>query len=244
MLAQWNFNTSTAPSTVDSHFLGTPSVSLIGGVTGTLASGSGSSDPTQPGTAYNLTNFPAQSTASGTAGAEYDFNTTNYTLSTFSFDLRTSNTASRNYDLQYSTDGSTWQEVQLFAATVADGFNNGNTFDFSSIPAASNDPNFKVRVVSVFSPTGFSDGTATYGDNSAYQLAQNIATKSYAATGTWRFDNVTLNGTYNPPDFTPSNLTWNTSSGTWDTTTSNWLNGAAAFDLFANQWARRQCDLQ
>ena len=37
---------------------------------------------------------------------------------------------------------------------------------------------------------------------------------------------VTLNGTYNPPNFTPSNLTWNTNSGTWDTTTTNWLNGA------------------
>ena len=39
---------------------------------------------------------------------------------------------------------------------------------------------------------------------------------------------VTLNGTYTPPDFTPSNLTWNTNSGTWDTTTHNWLNGATS----------------
>ena len=68
VLAQWNFNTSTAPSTVDSHFLGTPAVSLLGGVTATLASGSGSSDSVQPGQAYNLTTFPSQSTASGTAG--------------------------------------------------------------------------------------------------------------------------------------------------------------------------------
>ena len=173
ILAQWNFNNSTAPSTVDSHFSGTPTVSLLGGVTGTLASGSGSTDTSPTNNAYNLTTFPAQSTASETAGAEYDFNTTNYTISSFGFDLRTSNTSSRNYELQYSTDGSTWQEAQLSPRPSP----TGSTTETPSISAASPPP--ATTLISKFASSRFSAppdsrmGREPMDANVAYQLAQN-----------------------------------------------------------------------
>ena len=237
-LASWNFNNdSTAPTASHPNLLATPSISLVGGTTATFASGSGSSDAVQPGRGYNTTSYPAVTSSNKSAGIRFNFNTTNFDISTFAFDWRTSNTSSRWLQLQYTTDGSSWTDAAIFSSTGGDDWNNNLAYDFSSTAGVDNNPNFAVRMVSLFSPNGFTQttgGLQTYGPDQAYRAA-NADDRAYATTGTWRFDTVSLEGTYNSVVFNPTNLTWNTGSGTWDTVTSNkpWLNPTNQASAFA-----------
>lgn len=210
-ITQWDFNTgNTTPST------GSGMVTTVGGVTNpSFNSGSGSSDPTQPGSAYQTSTYPAQGENSGTAGIQIDVDTTGFDNIVCSFDLRTSNTSSRWYQIQYTTDGTNFLDfgspvrLERFNANeppdeigTGDFFSNELTADLSSISGVSNNPNFAFRVVSVFSPvafTQFSNG-AEFGPNEAYEAARNRpaslgANSAYLGTGTWRFDMVTVSGT-------------------------------------------------
>ena len=104
-ITQWNFNNqTTAPST------GSGSLVLVGGVTDNSFSletdaTNTSSDPAGTNYTYSTTNYPAQGTASQTAGAEFDVSTAGYQSISIYFDIRTSNTSSKYYILQYSIDG-------------------------------------------------------------------------------------------------------------------------------------------
>lgn len=186
-ITQWNFNASNLTPDINLTN-GTPSLSLFGGTTATFAAGTGSnnansSDPTQPGQAWNTTTYAAQNTASGTRGIEMFLPTTDgssgFSNLVLRFDQRLSNAASRTYELQYTTNGTNWQTFTSFFGHAGDSFAT-HTFDFTGVTAANNNPNFGIRVVSVFDPLL----------GNAYGPAD--PTSNYATSGTVRYDMVTL----------------------------------------------------
>jgi MYXO-CTERM domain-containing protein len=128
-----------------------------------------------------------------------------------SFNHRASGTNSRWAQVDYTLDGGT---------TWVTGFWNNNgglsphdtfytfTVDFSSVSGANNNAGFGFRIVSIFSPQAFNqNSTLSYGANAAYMRANadakfaptaGVGTSDYGTGGTWRFDNVTVNGTAIP----------------------------------------------
>ncbi|MFN0011697.1 MAG: lamin tail domain-containing protein [Phycisphaerales bacterium] len=144
----WNFNTdSTLPTT------GTGTLTLINGVTGTFNAGS-PNDLAIPNRAYNTTNYPAQGTGSGTSGVQFAASTVGFEQVIFKFDQRHSNTSSRYVQVIYSINGTTFQDAPngLFMAVDGDTWHTDRTIDFTNVAGVNNNPNFKVRVVSVFDP--------------------------------------------------------------------------------------------
>ncbi|HAC91543.1 MAG TPA: hypothetical protein DCF63_13070 [Planctomycetaceae bacterium] len=212
-ITQWNFQDGVGGTNTPN--IGTGTISHLGGVTHTgFNSGSGSSDPVQPGSAHQTTTYPAQSTASGTAGIQFAVNTTGFQNVICKFDLRTSNTSSRWYQIKYTTDGINFVDLgtpvrlERFDTSdppneigVGDFFSNQRTVDFTGVPAGNNNPNFAFQVVSVFSPVAFTEfvSSTNYLENVAYEAARNrgpgLGTQSAYAGGTWRFDMVTIEGT-------------------------------------------------
>jgi hypothetical protein len=202
VITQWNFNSnpadgststgSTMPST------GTGSLSAIGGVTSSYASGAsngGSSDPaTTDNTGFALTGWPVQGTANKTAGIQWAASTTGFQDIQVTFDLRHSNTGPAHLQFQYTADITAttpvWTDFQVNAATSGDAWF-ARTYDLSAVTALDNNPNAGFRVVSAFAPS-----------SSAY--APSNSSSSYAPGGTWRFDMVTVKGTTAAPsDVTP-----------------------------------------
>jgi len=136
-------------------------------------------------------------------GAQFNSSTLGYQNITFTWDQRWSNTAANTVRLQYTTDGSTWVSFTMTGAntTFCNGSINGNgcfeanlvgdeyrrtSVNFSAILAANNNPNFGVRLLaSHYQATG--------------QFRQ-VSTPALVANplGTWRFDNVSFNGTLLP----------------------------------------------
>lgn len=203
VVTQWNFNgssTSTVPGGVSSPTAstGSGSASLVGGTVGSFASGTangGSSDPVNtspPNYAWGTTTYAAPGTGSGTRGVQFNVSTLGFDSVTVSWDQRHSNTSSRFLQFQYSLDGINFtsaglgsQNDGIFQGTSGDTWFNGRSIDLSSIAGASNNASFAFRIVAIFDPAG-----------SGY-VASN-GTSTYAATGTWRFDMVTLNGNLVP----------------------------------------------
>jgi MYXO-CTERM domain-containing protein len=195
-ITQWNFNGDSATTIPGGTSAPTPSVgsgtaSLIGGTTGSFASGasnSGSSDPVTtnpPNFAWGTTAYPAASTGDKTAGTQYLVSTVGYEDIVVSYDLRHSNTSSRYEQVQYTTNGTTWIDAVTFDGNAGDTWFKARTFDLSAIPAADANASFGVRIVSTFAP-----------ETTGYAASSSVGT--YAGTGTWRFDMVTISGTAVP----------------------------------------------
>lgn len=186
-VTQWNFNSptpdnntgtgTTAPS------IGTGTASLVGGTTASFASGDasgGSSDPASgDDSGWNTTTYAAQGTAAKARGAQFAVDTTGWKDIVIGYDLRHSNTSSRYEQVQYSLDGSTFIDVALFDGNAGDTWFNGRSVDLSGIAGANNNANFAFRVVSSFAP-----GSSAY--------APSNSSSAYSASGTWRFDMVTV----------------------------------------------------
>jgi hypothetical protein len=202
IITQWDFEGDViTPSTGDG------TASLIGGTTSTFATGSGG------GRGWNTTNYPAQSVGSGTAGVSFLVDTTGYKKLRMDFDHRASGTASRWAQLDYTLDGgSSW--VTGFWNNGGDLSPHDNFYSFSidlgSLAGASNNPDFGVRIVSIFSPLAFSQNASlSYGADEAYMRANlqavfsgtGVGSGNYGAGGTWRFDNVTFTGVPEPSAF-------------------------------------------
>lgn len=198
IVTQWNFN-GTSATTVPgggsspSASIGSGTASLVGGVTGSFASGvsnGGSSDPVitnPPNFGWGTTTYAAQNVGSGSTGVQFNVSTVGYEDIFVVWDQRHSNTSSRFAQLQYSLDGVTFNDFgSAFEATAGgDTWYNGRSVDLSSIAGADNNANFAVRIVAVFAPS-----------TSAY--AASTTSSSYAGSGTWRFDMVTVSGTALP----------------------------------------------
>jgi hypothetical protein len=177
LVALWDFNSAdTAIQLVPTSGNGT--ITLLGGVTVTSVSGTGSSDPATTGDqAINLTGFPAQGNAPRTAGIEIAAGTTGFRDIVLKFDFRSSNTGSRKIQVLYTVNGTDYVDGPSFVIATGGAFTNGLTADFSAVTAANDNPLFRVRVVSDFDGDAYAAVSGTYG-----------------IAGTWRFDYLTVSG--------------------------------------------------
>jgi hypothetical protein len=210
IITQWNFDSaSLSPST------GTGAASYVGGTTATNASGTnpaGFAAGNSSAYGWNTTTYANQSAGSGTRGVQFLVSTAGKSNIMLTFDHRGSGTASRWARVDYTLDG---------GASWTTGFWNNNgglsphdTFhsfnvDLSSVTAANNNAGFGFRIVSIFSPLAFDQNSSLspFAANTAYMRANSgavyspntsTATGDYGATGTWRFDNVTVSGVPEP----------------------------------------------
>ena len=182
IITQWAFtNAGDLNPTV-----GSGTASLIGGVSQVAQDD-----------ALRITGFPAQSTASGTAGLQLMLSTEGYQPLQLTFRQRSSGTMSRWAEIQYTTNGG--------ASWVAAGNNSGGLsphdtyyefeFDLSFISGISNNPQFGLRIVSSFSPVAFDDGLGNnFSANTAYHRARISGGDPYSGDGNWRLQDVTIFG--------------------------------------------------
>lgn len=192
-VTQWDFNSnppdasnstgSTSPST------GAGAISAIGGVSVSFGSGTsngGSSDPAAAdNTGWAVTGFPSVSTGDKTAGIQFNASTASYQNIIVTFDLRHSNTSSRYEQFQYTLDASVaspiWVDFGVGDGNAGDTWFNNRTYNLSAVTGLNNNANAAFRVVS------------TFNGGSGYSASSSGST--YAGSGTWRFDMVTVTGT-------------------------------------------------
>jgi len=213
----WNFNSNPSDANTATGLL-TPAIgsgagSLLGGNTASFASGDASGGSTDPNlgddSAWNTTTYPLITAGSGTAGARFSSSTLGFYNIEVSLDLRTSNTSSRYWQFLYTTDGSTFSPFggstvngtpNIFTSAGGDTWNNNWSVSLVGVSGVDNNPNFAFQLVSVFSPTAFTQttgGLASYGANAAYR-ASAADDRAYAATGTARFDMVEVTSVPEP----------------------------------------------
>ncbi|MGY6560760.1 MAG: SusE domain-containing protein [Luteibaculaceae bacterium] len=181
----------------------------------------------------NTLGYPAQSSGSGTAGIQFSTSTIGFKDIKVSYKIRPSNTASRWSQVQYSVDnGTTWNVVEGSTQSMAPEVFTTREFDLSLVGELNNQENIAFRVVSVFSPVAFTQGTNSFEANTAYHAAG--PTQNYSPAGTIRFTEVLIEGTpVTLPEFalltpannteldlnsneptTPVNITWEAAEGT------------------------------
>ncbi len=187
VITQWSFNSATPDGATGTGSalpsVGAGSLALIGGVTNpSFNSGVGSSDPAaSDNSGLQTTTYGAQGSGNKTRGIEVKASSVGFENVVFSYDLRHSNTSSRHELAQYSLDGVNFIDYAVFDGSLGDTWFKARTIDLSSIAGADNNANLAFRVVATFAP-----GTSGY-------LASD-ATKTFAGSGTWRFDMVTVSG--------------------------------------------------
>jgi hypothetical protein len=192
-ITQWNFNTPGTPDNNTgtgtlSPSLGSGTIVTVGGVTTPgFNSGVGSSDlsAAADNSGYQTTTYAAQGTNNKTAGIQVNVSTLGFNSVIVNFDQRHSNTSARDVQFQYSLNGTTFTDFATFSATTGDTWFNNRTVDLSAITGAANNANFAFRVVALFAP-------------SATTYTASTSTSTYGTAGTWRFDQVTVNGTAVP----------------------------------------------
>ncbi|MDR4988303.1 MAG: T9SS type A sorting domain-containing protein [Bacteroidales bacterium] len=147
--------------------------------------------------ALRVTNFPDQFENSGTAGIELMLSTAGFEHIIMEYDGRTSGTMSRWAEIHYTLDGGTsWHVLQdndggLYPRDEWHEF----AFDFSAVSGASDNPDFGIRIVSVFAPVDFDDGLGNEFDaHTAYQRSRDAGGDPYSGAGNWRFRNVSFLG--------------------------------------------------
>ena len=165
----------------------------------------GAATTSAPGNGWNLAAAPC------TQGAEFDVNTTGFHYIVFQYDWYTTNQGVRDLQALYTTDGSTWTAIGPIQVSGGGGaFNNQITINFGAlgITGVENNPNFGVRLVSVFDPDNI--GTPAYSIPVGGNVCSPSATGTYTAaslgtnnqpvvynnnSGNWRFDEVNVLGT-------------------------------------------------
>ncbi len=179
IITQWDFEASNLTPSI-----GAGTASLVGGTTATFAGGFGGSVA-----GWNSTNYTASGAGNKSAGVQFAVSTSGFQGIKVSYNHRHSNTSANTNVLQYTINGTTWLDAQTFSFTPA-ATGTGDTwysraFDFTGFAGVDNNALFAVRVVSAF-------------DSSTGNYRASRSTSSYAATGTYRFDNVTIEGTLIP----------------------------------------------
>jgi hypothetical protein len=142
-------------------------------------------------------------------GAQFNVDTTGVAQVLFQFDWDTTKQGVKNLQIQYTIDGSTWNNYPSGSngvlSAVPNGYLNQVTADFSNAalyPGVGNNPKFGVRLVSVYDPAlpAGSTTTAAYGVALSWAAGQQYAgaTPGTGAvdqvynnnSGNWRFANV------------------------------------------------------
>ena len=214
VITAWNFNSvpsdnNLTTGTTAASF-GTGTASLIGGTTTSFATGAGGGTDN---TGWNISTWAAQGTGSGTRGVQFTGSTAGFKNITLDMDLRMSATVSRFFQLQATSDGSTYSNVAGGVATGPTSLNNntvatmsssglieiqsasssqqfaqGFRYSFASNSLFENNANFGFRLVAVFDPS-----------NGANYISSNAGTTAaYSTGGTFRLDNISINGVPEP----------------------------------------------
>jgi hypothetical protein len=129
-----------------------------------------------------------------TQGVEFAVSTVGHSNIVVQFDWYTTAEIARDLQTQYSTDGSTWTNIgPIYVAPAGGGYYPGITINLASIAAVNNNPNFAIRMVSVYdrsanAPTPFTYTAATLSANGTPVQYNN-------SSGNWRFDEVNVLGT-------------------------------------------------
>ena len=202
-IALWNYNTIIGSPTTYNADLGVGTSSIVGSLTVTSAAtgmdpiinnGCGAQNGLNPG-AWAFTAAPGL--ANETNGVQYNVSTVGYQNIKFTWDQRWSGTSVNTVRVKYTTDGLAWTDFVMTDqnTTYCNGVLDGGRFqnngvgdqyrrisvDFVSILAANNNPNFAVRILAAhYQATG--------------EFRQTVLTSTIASGGTWRFDNVKVDG--------------------------------------------------
>ena len=228
-LAEWTYEplqgTSASPTPNAGIYSVTATSSIVGAMSGPgTATGSALGCLQNTGTTAWAIGTANPGTSNESSGAEFRFSTVGYENIKFSYDQRFSNTAVRTVRVQYTLDGSSWNNFTIdtlvnytsgctnrgavdngridigtpVGTNTSDAWSRRN-IDFSSITAANNNPNFGIRIVA-----------AHYSTTGQFRQSNNVG--AVASAGTWRFDNVTCSGTAIVTS-TPSIVITNTGGG-------------------------------
>jgi hypothetical protein len=132
-----------------------------------------------------------------TQGAEFDVSTVNYQGITLFFDWFTTNQGVRNMQVQYSTNaGATWTNTGPVLICQQNGWKaDGVTVDLSSITAVDDNPNFRIRLVSVYDPSYSGSATNPVWNHLPTYTAAPGTAQYNNNSGNWRFDTVKFTGT-------------------------------------------------
>jgi hypothetical protein len=205
-IALWNYNTIVGSPTAPVADLGSGTSSIVGslvvapaatGMDPIINNGCGTQNGVNPG-AWAFTASPGATNES--SGVQYNVSTVGFQNIFFTWDQRSSNTATNTMRVKYTLDGTTWLDFVMtdqnttYCNGVLDGgrFQNNAVGDnyrrvsvnFTSITGANNNANFAVRVLAAhYQTTG--------------QFRQTLTPASVATSGTWRFDNVAVEGRAN-----------------------------------------------
>lgn len=191
VITQWSFNSITPDGATGTGSalpsIGAGSLSLIGGVTSpSFNSGVGSSDPAaSDNSGLQTTTYGTQGAGNNSRGIEVKASSVGFEDVVFSYDLRHSNTSSRYELAQYSLDGVNFIDYAVFDGGQGDTWFKARTIDLSNVAGADDNAKLAFRVVATFAP-----GTSGY-------MASD-AGKTFAGSGTWRFDMVSVAGTAAP----------------------------------------------
>lgn len=190
----WDFNANTFSSSGGSTNTPNPAIgfgtaSSLGGTVVSFASGNSNGGSTDPDTTSNdlgwgVTTFPAATGANKSAGVQFNVSTLGFSNIKITFDIRHSNTSSRYERFQFSLDGVNFTDSLGFSGPAGDTWFNNRTVDLTGFAGVDNNPNFAFRIVSEW------ESTATGAGGNQF-IASNGAS-TYAGTGTWRFDMVTV----------------------------------------------------
>ena len=179
-----------------SAIIGAQNPQNLTGMDPTINAGCGNQNGANPGS-WHFANFDPGATTE-TNGVQYNVSTTSYSNITISWDIRFSSTAPNTVRLQY-TDGAGWNNFVMTPAntTICTGSSltsNGCfqtdtgdvyrriTVNLAAITAVNNKANFAIRILAAVDPA-------------SGQFRQASAPSTTASnTGTWRFDNVNING--------------------------------------------------
>jgi len=202
-VALWNYNTITGAPASPAADIGTGSSQVIGsmvvanaatGMDPVINNGCGAQNGLNPG-AWAFTATPGLTNES--SGVQYNASTIGIQNILFTWDQRWSGTAANTVRLQYTLDGTTWTNFTMTTAntTFCNGSIDNGRFqnngvgdqyrrikaDFSAITGANNNANFGVRILA-----------ANYQTTTEFRQTSNPAL--IATGGTWRFDNVSIQG--------------------------------------------------
>ena len=205
LITQWNFNSANADGSTSTGSVlpswGVGTASAIGGVSNGFAAGS-PRDSVADNSAWNLGRWPAQGTASGTAGAQFMVSTAGFFGAIeIAFDLRQTTTASERYQLQVTADGMNFVNVSGGTGSFGTAGNNSATaFGADGLyinTAANSSQAFVQEILYSFSPDSDYDDNANFGfrlvsvfDGAAYDAAG--ASANYGTGGSLRLDLVSV----------------------------------------------------
>jgi hypothetical protein len=122
---------------------------------------SANSDPAADQSALRVAGFPAVDQANKTSGVQYKFSTAGHRNVSVIWEHNNNAGASRYWRMQYTADGSTWTDYQVFTNTLAGAWF-FYSIDFKGLAAADNNPNFGFRFLSEFESTATGSGAESY----------------------------------------------------------------------------------